>query len=72
MSIEAIGAISSFSPVLVIDRSRRLGEAVVRTALPEELSATANELNRWEFLFMASPHGVPNGAGTAINPLAVF
>ena len=38
----------------------------------EELSATANELNRWEFLFMASPHGVPNGAGTAINPLAVF
>jgi len=38
----------------------------------EELSQTANELNRWEFLFMASPHGVPNGAGTAINPLAVF
>ena len=38
----------------------------------EELAQTANELNRWEFLFMASPHGVPNGAGTAINPLAVF
>ena len=38
----------------------------------EELSQTANELNRWEFMFMASPHGVPNGAGTAINPLAVF
>ncbi len=38
----------------------------------EALAATASELNRWEFLFMASPHGVPNGAGTAINPLAVF
>ena len=38
----------------------------------EELAETANELNRWEFMFMASPHGVPNGAGTAINPLAVF
>ena len=38
----------------------------------EELSQTANELNRWDFMFMASPHGVPHGAGTAINPLAVF
>ena len=38
----------------------------------EELAQTASEMNRWEFLFMASPHGVPNGAGTAINPLAVF
>ncbi len=38
----------------------------------EALAETADELNRWEFLFMASPHGVPNGAGTAINPLAVF
>ena len=38
----------------------------------EALAETANELNRWEFMFMASPHGVPNGAGTAINPLAVF
>ena len=38
----------------------------------EALAATANELDRWEFLFMASPHVVPNGAGSAINPLAVF
>ena len=29
----------------------------------EEVAGTARELNRWEFLFMASPHGVPNGAG---------
>ena len=38
----------------------------------EELAETARELNRWEFMFMASPHGVPNGAGSAVNPLAVF
>ncbi len=38
----------------------------------EELARTAEELNRWEFMFMASPHVVPNGAGSAINPLAVF
>ena len=39
---------------------------------PEELAETARELNRREFLFMASPHGVPNGPGFAVNPLAVF
>ncbi len=38
----------------------------------EALAETANELDRWEFMFMASPHVVPNGAGSAINPLAVF
>ena len=38
----------------------------------EELADTANELDQWEFMFMASPHGVPNGAGAALNPLAVF
>lgn len=38
----------------------------------EDLARTANELNRWEFMFMASPTGVPNGAGAAINPIAVF
>jgi len=38
----------------------------------EELARTANELGRWEFMFMASPHVVPNGAGAALNPIAVF
>jgi hypothetical protein len=38
----------------------------------EELARTAAELNRWEFMFVASPHVVPNGAGSAINPVAVF
>lgn len=38
----------------------------------EALAETARELNRWEFMFMASPHVMPHGAGSAINPLAVF
>jgi hypothetical protein len=38
----------------------------------EDLARTANELGRWEFMFMASPHVVPNGAGAALNPIAVF
>jgi kynurenine formamidase len=38
----------------------------------EDLARTANELNRWEFMFMASPHGIPHGAGAALNPIAVF
>ena len=38
----------------------------------EDIAQKAQELNQWEFLFMASPHVVPNGAGSAINPLAVF
>ena len=38
----------------------------------EDLAQTANDLNQWEFMFMAAPHVVPNGAGSAINPLAVF
>ncbi len=38
----------------------------------EELAETANELGRWEFMFMASPTAVPHGAGAALNPIAVF
>ena len=38
----------------------------------EDLARTASELGRWEFLFTASPHVVPNGAGSAMNPIAVF
>ncbi len=38
----------------------------------EEIAQTANDLNRWEFMFVASPTGVPHGAGAAINPTAVF
>ncbi len=38
----------------------------------EELVETARDLGRWEFLFMASPPEMPNGAGAAVTPLAMF
>tara|TARA_B100001123_G_scaffold245513_1_gene274421 strand:- start:2866 stop:3834 length:969 start_codon:yes stop_codon:yes gene_type:complete len=38
----------------------------------EDLAEAAREENRWEFMFMASPHVIPNGAGSAINPTALF
>ena len=38
----------------------------------EDLARTAREVGRWEFLFTASPHVVPNGAGSAMNPIAAF
>lgn len=38
----------------------------------EELARTAGELERWEFMFTVAPHVLSNGAGAAVNPLAVF
>ena len=38
----------------------------------EALAATAARLNRWEFMFVASPLRVHKGTGSPINPVAVF
>ena len=38
----------------------------------EEVAETAARLQRWEFLFMASPIRVPKGTGSPINPIAMF
>jgi kynurenine formamidase len=38
----------------------------------EEVAETAARLQRWEFLFMASPVRVPHGTGSPINPIAMF
>jgi len=38
----------------------------------EELATTAATLNRWEFLFVATPLRIPGGTGTPINPIATF
>ena len=38
----------------------------------EALAATASELKRREFMFVLAPLTVPNGAGAANNPIAVF
>ena len=32
----------------------------------------ARRLNRYEFLFMASPLRIDNGTGSPLNPLAIF
>lgn len=37
-----------------------------------ELAATARELGRYEFLFMASPLRIVKGMGSPLNPLAMF
>src|SRR6266850_1001738 len=38
----------------------------------DELAATADRLKRWEFMLVVEPLGVENGAGAAINPVAIF
>ena len=38
----------------------------------DTLAETAKQLNRWEFLLMAAPPPIANGAGSLINPIAVF
>jgi hypothetical protein len=38
----------------------------------EALAATAARLKRWEFMFVTAPLPVHNGAGGAVNPVAVF
>lgn len=38
----------------------------------EAVAATAARLNRWEFLFVASPVPVTGGTGFPANPLAIF
>ncbi|MCY4659256.1 MAG: cyclase family protein [Acidobacteria bacterium] len=49
-----------------------LGMPLIDGADLEALAATAAELDHYEFLFVIAPLRVPNGAGSAINPLAVF
>ena len=38
----------------------------------EAVSAAADRLKRWEFLFVAAPIRVPGGSGAPVNPLAIF
>ena len=49
-----------------------LGMPLIDGADLEALAATAAELGRREFLFVIAPLTVPNGAGSAVNPIAVF
>ena len=38
----------------------------------DALAEAAATANRWEFLFVVAPLPVDNGAGSAVNPVAVF
>jgi hypothetical protein len=38
----------------------------------DELAATADRLKRWEFMLVVEPLRLDNGAGSAVNPVAVF
>jgi hypothetical protein len=38
----------------------------------DELAATADKLKRWEFMLVIQPLRVDRGAGSAVNPTAVF
>ena len=37
-----------------------------------ELAETAARLNRWEFMLTVEPLRVERGAGSPVNPIAVF
>ncbi len=49
-----------------------LGMPLIDNVDLEELVETAARLNRWEFLFVVAPLPVDNGAGSAVNPVAIF
>jgi hypothetical protein len=38
----------------------------------DELAATCDKLKRWEFMLTIAPLRVQNGAGSPVNPVAVF
>ena len=38
----------------------------------EALAETAERLKRWEFMLTVAPLRVPNGAGSVVNPIALF
>jgi kynurenine formamidase len=49
-----------------------LGTPILDNLDLEELSETANRMNRWEFLLTAAPMVIPGGTGSPLNPLAIF
>jgi kynurenine formamidase len=49
-----------------------LGTPIFDNCDLEQVSETANRLQRWEFLVTAAPMVVPGGTGSPVNPLAIF
>ena len=38
----------------------------------EDLTATCDRLNRWEFLLVVAPMNLPTMTGSLVNPIALF
>jgi hypothetical protein len=38
----------------------------------DDLAATAAKLQRWEFMLVVEPLRVEKGAGSPVNPVAIF
>jgi kynurenine formamidase len=49
-----------------------LGMNLLDNLALNELAATADKLKRWEFMLTIAPLRVQNGAGSPVNPVAVF
>ena len=49
-----------------------LGMNLLDNLALDDLAATAEKLKRWEFMLVVEPLRVQNGAGSAVNPVAVF
>ena len=49
-----------------------LGVHLLDNLALDEVADTANRLKRWEFMLVVDPLRVSNGAGGAVNPLALF
>jgi hypothetical protein len=49
-----------------------LGVNLLDNLALDDLAATADRLKRWEFMLVVEPLNAVNGAGAAINPVAIF
>jgi kynurenine formamidase len=49
-----------------------LGMNLLDNLALDELAATAERLNRWEFMLVVEPLRVERGAGSPVNPVAIF
>ena len=49
-----------------------LGMPLIDGVNLEVLADVATQVNRWEFMFTVAPLPVDNGAGSAVNPIAIF
>jgi hypothetical protein len=49
-----------------------LGVNLLDNLALDELAATADKLKRWEFMLVVEPLRVDKGAGSPVNPVAIF